>query len=102
MCSPLCERKCACSAGFIPGSTKERRKWCSRDDADTHHRMQLVGLEHSHAVFVLVSDRRQAKGKGKGKGQESKGKGKGSDGHGPSGSGGRDGGDGRIVPYRPY
>jgi len=76
--------------------------WCSRDSTDTHHRMELVGLEHSMAVFILVSDRRQGKGKGKGKGRESKGKGKGSDGHGSSGSGGRDGGDGRIVPYRPY
>ena len=76
--------------------------WCSRDETDTHHRMELVGLEHSYAVFVLVSDRRQGKGKGKGKGRESKGKGQGSDGHGPSGSGHRDPGDGRIVSYRPY
>ena len=35
--------------------------WCSRDETDTHHRMELVGLEHSMAVFVLVSDRRQGK-----------------------------------------
>ena len=41
--------------------------WCSRDEADTHHRMELVGLEHSMAVFVLVSDRRQGPGKGPGK-----------------------------------